>query len=631
MNAWVYDLETLERVFTASFFNIKTREIKQFVFNQNINQLPQMIKFLKTEVNYLIGFNCIFFDQPVLEFIFDHPNCSYLEIHVFASDLIEKQKEDERNKRKTKPKYPEYKFRIKNLDLYRALSLSTKSKKTSLKWCEYQMDMASIEDMPEDVYTDLESYTKAVLKYNLHDVKATYLLYHRYFYHIDIRQVAKKHYGINVLNCTEPEFSKVLFAKYLSDAMHISQRDLMKMGTERIIVNAKECIFPYIKFQTKKFQKLKNYFENLQLSSSDEIDYSIRHDNLFIEFGLGGVHAAKKNSIVSSDDVYMIKSADVKSYYPNLIIRNGLHPEHLPQKIFCDTLEHIYDERISIPKSNPRNYILKIVLNSTYGSTNDKFSFLKDRKVTVTVCINGQLLLAMLVEELSLTIPDTELLMMNTDGFEIKIPRKYESTYNEICQNWMKKTKLILEFENYKSMIIRDVNNYISIHEDDDGVKCKGFFNFDDIPLHKNKSALIVKKAIFEYFKNNTPVKDTVLNSRNIYDFCIGVRAKGKTRFYLKYLKKDTIMKKYLSKTNRYFISKKGGYLIKDYGNKEAQAEAPTVSGKYVKDWKVTMFNRAYKVKDFKEYNIDYVYYIKKAKNQIYDIEKSGLIEKPLF
>ena len=54
-------------------------------------------------------------------------------------------------------------------------------------------------------------------------------------------------------------------------------------------------------------------------------------------------------------------------------------------------MKKLYEERISLPKSNPRNYILKIVLNALYGLTNDEFSFLKDRQMTLSICINGQL------------------------------------------------------------------------------------------------------------------------------------------------------------------------------------------------------------------------------------------------
>ena len=55
------------------------------------------------------------------------------------------------------------------------------------------------------------------------------------------------------------------------------------------------------------------------------------------------------------------------SFYPNLMIRNNLHPAHLPKNIFCNLYEGFFNQRRQIPKSDPKNYILKILLNATYG------------------------------------------------------------------------------------------------------------------------------------------------------------------------------------------------------------------------------------------------------------------------
>jgi len=86
-----------------------------------------------------------------------------------------------------------------------------------------------------------------------------------------------------------------------------------------------------------------------------------------LNYGLGGLHGSVSNKIISSDSSHIIKSCDVRSMYPNIAIRNRLHPAHLPENTFCDLYEKLYEERISLPKSNPRNYILKIVLNALYG------------------------------------------------------------------------------------------------------------------------------------------------------------------------------------------------------------------------------------------------------------------------
>lgn len=76
----------------------------------------------------------------------------------------------------------------------------------------------------------------------------------------------------------------------------------------------------------------------------------------------------------------------------------------------------------------------------------------------MSICINGQLLLAQLIETLTTNIPNSQLVMANTDGFELLIPREYESIYQQLCKDWEKLTNLELEFVDYKKMVIFDVN-----------------------------------------------------------------------------------------------------------------------------------------------------------------------------
>lgn len=430
--------------------------------------------------------------------------------------------------------------------------------------------------------------------------------------------------------------AKKLFAKKLSRAMRISENDLRSMGTERDIVYVKDIIFPYVKFQTEELQNVLDKFNTLELTKTDSFEENIQLGGIPITFALGGIHGSVSEEIVEATGDTVIKTLDVQSYYPNLAIRNRLHPAHLPGDIFCNLYESFFEERKKYSKKDPENYILKILLNSAYGMTNDQYSFLRDRQMTLSICINGQLLLTMLFEELLLNIPDSKMVMINTDGGEIMFDKKYENIYDEICQKWQEKTNLVLEFDEYKKLIVRDVNNYISIFTNGK-TKCKGFFEFHGmelpdgkifkLPLHKNKSFAIIPRAIYHYFVNGIPIEDTIYNHKNIFDFCAGVKSsktdiKGASWYELISVAEGKLTNRKLSKTVRYFISAKGEYLIKKYEDGSyAQAEAPLNLGKTKKDWKVTYFNKSYQLDNFSDYNIDYSYYLHKAREVINNLE----------
>lgn len=622
---WIYDLETLN-IFTATFIDKDSNEIRVFVLSNSKNEIPQLLTFLKQEVKGLIGYNCLHFDAQILEYIFKRPNCTAEEIKKYAYIITE-----DNNRR---PDVPEWKLKIPHLDLFRALSLSVKAKRTGLKWCEYQMDLDNIEDMPSQGEGD--NWEEKVLSYNLNDVIATKELYVRYIKEIQLREALTTREKINLLNSTEPDIAKKIFGKYLAKEMNIPESYLRTFGTERDIVYIKDIIFPYIKFEDEKLIMIKKAFSNLEVKNKDKHEFIINFGGIDITYALGGIHGAVNNKVIKSTDTHIIKSCDVVSFYPNLAIRNKLHPEHIPQEIFCPLYERLFDERRSIPKKDPRNYVLKIVLNSTYGLSNDEFSFLKDRQFTLAICINGQLLLSQLFEKIINVIPDSKLIMCNTDGFEVIIPKEYEQLYYDICKEWEQLTNLELEFVDYKQMVISDVNNYLAIYFDGK-TKTKGKYEFENIPLHKNKSHAIIPKSVYEYFVNNVPIEQTIKENTNIFNFCAGVKSswsneRGKSHYELHTINGSELIKTKLSKTVRYFISNKGQYLFKVYEDGSLEhVEAPDKSSKINRSWKVTYFNKAYYPTNFTDYNIDYIYYISKARKWINDLSNSDTNQLKLF
>ncbi|MGK3946655.1 hypothetical protein ABK046_50880, partial [Streptomyces caeruleatus] len=78
---------------------------------------------------------------------------------------------------------------------------------------------------------------------------------------------------------------------------------------------------------------------------------------------------------------------------------------------------------------------------------------------TRSICINGELSLLMLCENVKKHIPEAEFIMLNTDGIEVRIPKSKYNDYFKACKEWEDITKLILEHGQYKKMVIADCNN----------------------------------------------------------------------------------------------------------------------------------------------------------------------------
>lgn len=620
---FVYDLETLN-IFTASFIDKNSDEIRQFVISDTKDQRLELFKFLDEEVKGLVGFNNIFFDAQVLEYMYRNPDCTSNDIRNYAQIITS---EDDR-----RVDVPEWKLRIPQLDLYKINHFDNKNRRTGLKWCEFMMDLDNIEDMPSQ--GEGNNWEQMVLSYNLNDVIATKELYKRTAPMIELRKKIKAKYNLNCLNYSNTKIGSELLLKIYCQRTRRNITDIRSMRTYRKSMSGSEIIFDYVKFKSEEFNLVLNYFKNIVITSTKkdktEKEVTVKYKNFEYVYGKGGIHGSLSNSIIIADNEYMIIDADVSSLYPNIAIANRLYPRHLGEE-FCDIYKKdIVDVRLA--EKHKKELGDKAIVdgfkeaaNATYGNSNQLHSWLYDPLYTMKTTINGQLIISMLCENLT-EIPDLTIIQANTDGITVKIPRRYIDIYYNICNEWMKLTKWELEYAEYSKMIIFDVNNYLALYTNGK-YKAKGRCEFENIPLHKNKSHNIVPIAFFNYFVKNIPINDTIRNHRNIFDFCAGVKArksdkKGMAWFELHSLEGSELKIKKLSKTVRYYISNKGQQLIKRYedGSQEF-VEAPFKSSKVKKFWNVTYFNKRFNVVDFKDYDIDYNFYTVKTQEWIKEFD----------
>ncbi len=617
---WVMDYETLLNCFIAVFEDIKSEDREIFVIHKERNDCLEFITFLERNIlleEWHVSFNGIGFDAQVTEHILANKDqlleMTGEEVALFiygkAQDTIQRQNEGEW------AVFAPWTLQIKQVDVFKLNHWDNAAKRTSLKWAQYSMDWLNIQDMPIHHSTEIKTLKQidSIIGYCINDVASTKAIMYRSKKEIALRQQLTKEYNIDLFSASEPRIAKELFAMFLCEKTGIKKYDLKKMRTHRSKLIVNDLLLPYIKFETATFQRLVNKFKGLELNPYDlkgSFKYTVRYKKITTHFGLGGVHGARKD-IYTSNDEFVIMSSDVTSFYPNLAIRNKWAPKHLPKEEFCDQYEWFFDERKKIPKSDPRNYVYKIVLNSTYGLSNDENSFLYDPELTMRITLNGQLSLMMLYEMICEGIPNAIPLMHNTDGLETRIPRKYVDKYMEICKQWEDITNLQLEHDTYQKVILADCNNYIAQTEGTDfKIKCKGRFVFKDLPLHKNKSFLCIRKAIYDYFIKGIEPEVSIKENKNIFDFCGGKKANGGWEYWTESINQGQHKKNKLQKTVRYYISNSGSKLMKiNYlDERVSQVEA----GK----WLQTIFIDHIE-KPFEEYNINYDYYIKKAKKEI--------------
>ena len=300
-------------------------------------------------------------------------------------------------------------------------------------------------------------------------------------------------------------------------------------------------------------------------------DKSLSDDELFksklnitvgdcpVTLGFGGIHGAIPFHQEEEKDGRLIRNYDVASYYPHLMTICGYTSRNIPNPlIYADMLE----KRMVAKKSGDKSTAnaLKLVANTTYGATLNKFNELYDPLMARSVCITGQLFLLELSQHLIAECSTLQIVQLNTDGIMVSFDVDEYDKVIRITNEWQHRTRFELEEDKIKRIVQKDVNNYVEIPYEDNpkikggylvrGIAPAGAFNI-------NNNATIVAKSIVEYFVNDTPPEETINGCDDIFAFQL--IAKAGTKYREAYHLVDDV-KEPVQKVNRVYASKDQRY-----------------------------------------------------------------------
>lgn len=230
-------------------------------------------------------------------------------------------------------------------------------------------------------------------------------------------------------------------------------------------------------------------------------------------FAWGGVHAGREGY----HDTGLLVHVDVKSYYPSIMIfwdkltRNSRHPEKYEK-----TYRHRLRLKAEGKKEEQAPY--KIVLNSTYGICNDRYSLAYDPKRAHEITMNGQLMLLDLIEHMEDGIDGFMLVQSNTDGLIVKVPDTDEAwdQLDDVCYEWERRCRMELDFHVIEEIWQKDVNNY-AFRTVDGKWERKGGWIKKTNPL--DNELPIVSRALFEYMSEGTPLEETIYGCDDLIEF----------------------------------------------------------------------------------------------------------------
>lgn len=577
---WTYDIEVLVNCFLVCFKNRDTGEWRTFILWKDIDEIDEMIDFIKYEVKGLISFNGLNYDSQVIQFIINwqRKNSRYGS-RITVDDIYDcSQQTIERSNMGEWPVYPEWKLSWAEMDLMRVWHYDNRARATSLKWIQYSIDWPDLRDMPIEHYEPIETREQLdeLIYYCKNDVSSTEAFYwiskgetdHPEYKGVDkiqLRKDIQKEFKIKCRNYSDVKIGEEIIKQSYCNATGIEKKYLKDIPKTTPSFTFGDCLPDYIDFETDIFRRFADTVseEKVRLRSKNQ-EYVLKvNPYLTLTVARGGIHSVDPRRIFRETPGMIIRDADVGSQYPNGIRKRKIHPRHL-EPVWLANYTDIIQKRLEAKKSGKKavNQALKLSLNGgSFGKMGEERSWQYDAFSMCKVTIGNQFEILMLIEQMELA--GITVFSANTDGITAFFPKEKEERYYEICDWWEKKVGNEdmgkLEFVDYKLFAQMSVNHYLAV-KSDGKPKTKGEFAYD-VEIHKNKSGRIIPLTLVKHLMEGVDVTEMIKSHDNIYDFCFGVRARGGDEIWS--IDRETGEQVKQQKTVRYYISNASTSLVK--------------------------------------------------------------------
>jgi hypothetical protein len=569
-DVWFWDMEVFQHDWMLCALSAKTREKVHFdtrgMFGKN-----QLVDWLNAERPLLVGYNCKNYDSYILKAIL--AGGSPEDVYAVSKAIIVEGMQGW-----------EIQMGIVVLPDIVDLMLDLPTR-PSLKMIEGNLRMSVEESsVPFDTERPSDSQWEDIEEYCWHDVEALVPLYKAREDYLKAKETLAEMKGMDVKKALNMTNAK-LTAKFL-DAVPIERTDerdyVYPQNIDRTLIP--EAVFEFfdrlphsdipldvlfgkegVEDEEGKVVKSRNPYRSLSIVIAD-----CPH-----VIGWGGLHGARLNYVEKSDDKRTVLNYDVQSYYPSLMIVNKYLSRNISNP---EVFEDVYKKRIEAKRGGDKKTAdaLKLVINTTYGASNNRYNDLYDPLMAHSVCISGQLYLVMLINTLDTEIGSFRLIQSNTDGIMFSAGNEDVPAVRRVVENWQKLTGFVMEETVIESVVQRDVNNYV-MREAGGKIKVKGGVVSDykggDF---KHNSLSIVCKAIVDNLLDGIPVEKTIGECNDPFAFQMIAKAGGT---YERVVHVFEGGERQINKVNRIYASPLRNlgavYKVKADGRRDRQASCP--------------------------------------------------------
>lgn len=523
-DSMVFDVECYPNFFLIAFGHLKSRKVYP-LFSTDSKALNVDVLHWIARRFHLIGYYSENYDVPMLSAALHGWTCR--QLYGMSKRMVE----DGIRPWKLKETFGIEPVRwLNHVDLEPVVPL-----RGSLKMRGAQLHFESIQELPYSPHTELTNeQMRDVGFYNVNDLAVTAVLFKELESEYKLRCQMSAEYDVDLRSKSDAQIAEAVIGKQLE-----------KLTGNRPSKPGKSFNARY-KFKRQSWMSYSDRYghilkkleaEEFKIKDNGHIDCPdwlesavIKLDCGGFRMGLGGLHSSEEKQVRLASDGRRLIDVDVTSFYPYIILNQGLYPKHLGES-FLKVFKQIVERRVAAKQAGDKSTAnsLKIVINGTFGKLADCYSIFYDPELMLQVTLSGQLALLKLIE--AFRHGGIGVVSANTDGVVTNIFEGRYDTFEKVCKRWESETGFNLEFTEYEALYSRDVNNYIA-HKKGGGVKLKGAYSNPwagrgDDRFRKNPDCIVCIEAVERFLTDRVPIRQTIEACNDICKFVVVRRVEG--------------------------------------------------------------------------------------------------------
>lgn len=511
----IFDVESYINYFLVAFTSLATGHVIYFEMEKDGFIDARRLQWVLQSFT-IVGFNSYSYDMVILALAVAGKSTKDMK---WATNLIIQQGYRPRDILKE--------FGVKALEKVDHIDLiEVAPLRGSLKIYGGRLHVPTMQDLPFHPEAVLSPDQIVITRwYCVNDLTQTAMLHESLKQQLTLRETMSAEYGMDLRSRSDAQIAESVIAHEVSKLNgRRAFKPVIEPGTRY-----RYKVPSFIKYETPLMNWALGVVANANFIVSEDGNVGMPEElkalNLTIaggvyRMGIGGLHSSEKKEAHVADADTLLIDRDVTSYYPAIILGQGLYPHHLGVA-FLRVYQQIVNRRLAAKRAHNQvvSDSLKITINGSFGKLGSKYSVLYSPDLLIQTTVTGQLALLMLIERLEMR--GISVVSANTDGIVIKCHKSRQQDMEQVIAWWERDTGFETEETRYRALYSRDVNNYIAVKEDG-SVKAKGAYARPG--LQKNPTNEICIEALEMLLTKSVPVHETIRNCKDIRKF-VSVRS----------------------------------------------------------------------------------------------------------